>query len=46
MLTFTPKTGKEIVEQGLIGGWEHKGITDSVEWVEEQRRKIKERNRW
>ncbi len=45
-LTFTPKTGKEIVENGIIGGWEDKGITDSVAWVEEQRRKRRERNRW
>jgi hypothetical protein len=42
-LTFKPKTGKEIVEEGLIGGWEDTGITDSVEWVEEQRRKERER---
>lgn len=41
-----PKSGKEIVESGLTGGWEHKGITDSVAWVEEQRRKQKERKRW
>jgi hypothetical protein len=41
-----PKSGKEIVEQGLIGGWEDMGITDSVAWVEEQRRKRRERNRW
>jgi hypothetical protein len=46
MLTFTPKSGKEIVEQGLVGGWEDMGITDSVAWVEEQRRKRRERNRW
>ena len=46
LLTFTPKSGKEIVEQGLIGGWEDMGITDSVAWVEEQRRKERERNRW
>ena len=46
LLTFTPKSGKEIVEQGLIGGGEDMGITDSVAWVEEQRRKRRERNRW
>ncbi len=43
LLTFKAKTGKEIVEQGLVGGWEDMGITDSVEWVEEQRRKRRER---
>jgi hypothetical protein len=46
MLTFTPKTGKEIVEEGLVGGWEDLGIEDSVQWVEEQRRKLQEKNRW
>lgn len=43
LLTFTPKSGKEVVELGLTGGWEDMGITDSVAWVEEQRRKRKER---
>jgi hypothetical protein len=46
LLNFTPKTGKEIVEMGLMGGWEHKGITDSVEWVEEQRKKRREHRKW
>jgi len=45
-LTFKPKTAQEIVEHGIIGGWEDMGITDSVEWVEELRRKQRERNRW
>ena len=44
----TPKTGAEIAaeieKEG--GGWEHYGITDSAEWVEEQRRKRRERNQW
>jgi hypothetical protein len=34
-------TGKEIVESGLLGGWEDMGITDSQAWVEEQRRNIR-----
>jgi hypothetical protein len=38
-LTFTPRSGAEVVRDGLIGGWEDMGITDSVEWVTEQRRK-------
>lgn len=46
LLTFKPMSGKEIVESGLAGGWEDLGITDSVEWVNEQRRKRQERNRW
>ncbi len=40
------KTGAEIVAAGLLGGWEHKGITDSVEWVKEQRRKRREKRGW
>jgi len=32
-------TGKEAYEKGYYGGWEYLGITDSVEWVNEQRRK-------
>ncbi len=44
-LTQEPKTGAEIAAS-LTGGWEHKGITDSVEWVKEQRRKRKEKRRW
>lgn len=39
MTRIEPKTGAEIVAAGHIGGWEDYGITDSVEWVEEQRRK-------
>jgi hypothetical protein len=38
-----PMSGSEMVKAGLTGGWEHLGITDSVEWVEEQRRKRRER---
>ena len=41
-----PKTGAEIVALGHTGGWEHKGITDSVAWVQEQRRKRRERRGW
>jgi hypothetical protein len=49
MMRIEPKTGAEIVAEldaGLIGeGWSH--ITMSgAEWVEEQRRKRRERNRW
>jgi hypothetical protein len=41
-----PKTGAEIIALGHTGGWEHKGITDSVEWVLEQRRKHREKRGW
>ena len=46
MMRPEPKTGAEIVALGHTGGWEHKGITDSVEWVKEQRRKRRERLGW
>jgi len=34
-----PMTGAEFVKAGLMGGWEQKGITDSLMWLAEQRRK-------
>lgn len=46
LLTFTPRSGAEVVAAGLVGGWEHRGITDPVKWVEEQRRKQRERRQW
>ena len=39
LLTFTPTTGADVVAAGLVGGWEHKNITNPVAQVEEQRRK-------
>jgi len=30
----------------LVGGWEDKGITDPVAWVEELRRKQREKRIW
>ena len=41
-----PMSGSEMVKAGLTGGWENQGITDSVEWVEEQRRKRRELRAW
>jgi hypothetical protein len=38
-LRVEPRTGAEIVAAGLLGGWADQGITDSTEWVEEQRRR-------
>lgn len=46
LLTFTPTSGADIVAAGLVGGWEDMNITDPVVWVEEQRRKQKERRAW
>ena len=41
-----PMTGKKMVEAGLIGGWEHMGIEDSAEWVNEQRAKRRKKLNW
>ena len=46
LLRLEPMTGAEIVANGLLGGWEHKGITDPIAWVDERRRKRSERNTW
>jgi hypothetical protein len=46
LLTFTPTSGAEIVAAGLIGGWEDMNITDPVAFVEELRRKQRERRGW
>lgn len=41
-----PSTLGEILESGLFGVWAHMGIEDSVAWVEEVRRKERERRQW
>jgi hypothetical protein len=41
-----PKTGAEIVALGHTGGWEHKSIEDSIEWVKELRRQRREKRGW
>ena len=41
-----PLTGKEIVEAGLLGGWEDRGIEDSVEWVRQQRAARRRKINW
>lgn len=46
LLRPDPKTGAEIVEMGILGGWADMGITDGAEWVNEQKRKRQEKNRW
>ena len=46
LLTFAPKTGAEIVASGLTGGWQDMGITDPVDWVEEQRLKQQKARQW
>jgi hypothetical protein len=42
MLKPDPKPASEIV----TGGWEDMGIEDSVAFVEEMRRKRREKNQW
>ena len=39
-------TSREIVEAGLIGGWEDEDIVDGAMWVDEQRYKHRERHSW
>lgn len=41
-----PKTGAEIAKNPAIGSWADKGITDSVEWLAEQRQKRREKRGW
>jgi hypothetical protein len=46
MMRSEPKTGAEIADSDVIGSWAHKGITDSVEFVENLRRKCREKRTW
>ncbi len=46
MLRPEPMTGAEIVAAGLTGGWADLGIPDGAEWVQEQRRKRREKRGW
>lgn len=41
-----PKTGAEIAMNPAIGAWADYAITDSVEWIKEQRRKRREKRGW
>ena len=44
--TFTPSSCAEVVAASVVGGSEHATITDPLAWVEEQRRKQRERREW
>lgn len=46
LLQIRPMTGAEIVAAGLTGGWADLDIPDGATWVEEQRRKRRERHQW
>ena len=46
LLRSEPMTGAEIIAAGLTGTWADLGIEDGAEWVNEQKRKRRERNKW
>lgn len=46
LLQVEPLSGAEIVARGLTGTWAHLGISDGAEWVNEQKRKRRERRQW
>lgn len=46
LLTFTPSSCAEVVATSVVGGSEHANGTDPLVWVEEQRRKQRERREW
>lgn len=46
LANIEPMTGAEIIEAGLIGTWADLDIKNSAEWVNEQKRKRKEKRRW
>ena len=46
LMKSEPVPGSEIVHADEIGAWADMGIEDSVEFVEEMRRKRRERNQW
>lgn len=46
LINPNPRTGAEIIALGHTGGWKDLGIEDSVAWVEEQKRKRRERHQW
>jgi hypothetical protein len=41
-----PMTGTEIVVTGLTGGWKDENIADGAAWVQDQRRKRRDRRAW
>jgi len=45
-LKIVAMTGAEIVQAGLLGGWEDEGIVDSEAWADELRKKSREQRSW
>ncbi len=46
LLTFSPVSGAEMIAAGLTGGWADMDISDPVAFVDDLRRKQKERHGW
>jgi hypothetical protein len=46
MMLHEPQTGSEIAQNAAIGSWADQEIEDGVEWVNEQRRKHREKRGW
>ncbi len=44
LMRVEPLTGAEIVAAGLLGGWED--IQNGAEWVNEQKRKRRQKAKW
>ena len=46
LMQVEPLSPAVIIQQGLLGTWADLNITDGAEWVNEQKRKRKERRKW
>jgi len=46
LLHGTPKNSQDIARSDYVGAWSDMGITDGAEWVNEQKRKRRERKSW
>lgn len=47
LMKHEPKSGREIIEEGLFGAWKDlRGPADGVAWQDEQRRKRLDKWKW
>lgn len=46
LMRVEPLPPAEVVAQGLLGTWADKNIEDGAAWVNEQKRKRRERRQW
>jgi hypothetical protein len=46
LMRIEPLSPAEIAAEGLLGTWADLNISDGAEWVNEQKRKRKERRKW